>query len=336
MKIHKLYLTAFALVLAGVCGGVSAVVNAAPAPTVTNSQNTVKISPVRSDISIAPGETGAVTVRVTNLSKSKMELQVIENDFVDGNKEDGTPRLVLDADKYAPSHSLKRYMVPVKNVIIEGGKDADITVTINVPKDAKAGGYYGALRFQPVNVEGGANGGVDASAATLILLTVPGPMTEKMDVLEYNVYQGQATNSWFQSANDLSLKLRVVNMGSAHVAPMGQITVKNGDKVVDTINFNQEKPQNVVLPDGKRTWDVPLKNIGSFGHYTVEGVISYGSKNNTLNLTKSFWVIPVYVIAIAIGGTVLLVLLIVGIFLFLRSYKKRILGGGGRRGGYRR
>ena len=35
-----------------------------------------------------------------------------------------------------------------------------------------------------------------------------------MDVLEYNVYQGQATNSWFQSANDLSLSLRVVNMGS--------------------------------------------------------------------------------------------------------------------------
>ena len=53
------------------------------------------------------------------------------------------------------------------------------------------------LRFQPVNVEGGANGGVDASAATLILLPCPVPMTEKMDVLEYNVYQGQATNSWF-------------------------------------------------------------------------------------------------------------------------------------------
>lgn len=336
MKIHKLYLTAFALVLAGVSGGVSAIVNAAPAPSVINSQNTVKISPVRSDITIEPGKSGVVSVKVTNLSSSKMELKVIENDFVDGNKEDGTPRLVLDEDKYAPSHSLKRYMVPVKNVIIEAGKDVDIPVTINVPKDAKAGGYYGALRFQPLSVAGGANGGVDASSATLILLTVPGPMTEQLNVLEYNVYQGGATNAWFQSANDLSLKLRVVNMGSAHVAPMGQITVKNGDKIVDTINFNQEKPQNVVLPDGKRTWSVPLKNIGSFGHYTVEGVISYGSKNNTLNLTKSFWVIPVYVIFIAIGATLALILLIVGIFLFLRNYKKRILGGGGRRGGYRR
>lgn len=82
---------------------------------------------------------------------------------------------------------------------------------------------------------------------------------------------------------------------------------------------------------------VPLKDVGSFGNYTVVATFSYGKDNQTIEVTKSFWVVPVFVIVIAIAGTIGLIVLIVGIWLFLRNYKRRILKSHGRRsGGYRR
>jgi len=87
-----------------------------------------------------------------------------------------------------------------------------------------------------------------------------------------------------------------------------------------------------VLPDSARRWTIPLKNIGAFGYYTVEGTLTYGSKNETVNITQSFWVIPFAVIIGGIVGLLILIGLIVGIVAFLRSYKQRIINSQGRSG----
>jgi hypothetical protein len=87
----------------------------------------------------------------------------------------------------------------------------------------------------------------------------------------------------------------------------------------------------MVLPDSARRWDVPLKNIGSFGKYTVTATFTYGTKNQSIEVSKSFWIIPLYVILASVGGLILLIALIVGIWLFLRSYKRRILRSSARR-----
>ena len=90
----------------------------------------------------------------------------------------------------------------------------------------------------------------------------------------------------------------------------------------------------MVLPDSARRWEIPLDKVGEFGNYTVTATFTYGQKNQTIEVTKSFWVIPMSVIIAAIVGVIVLIALIVGIWLFLRGYKKRVLrshgGGGGR------
>ena len=335
---QRLQTNIFAVIVALIAAALFAVLISVSAHAVTstnNNLNTLKISPVRSDLSIEPGKSGSVTIQVTNLTKLPMTIQSIENDFIAGD-ERGTPALILDADKYAPTHSLKRFMVPIKNVTIEPGKTADIKLTIKVPADAQPGGYYGAVRFAPVAGDGATSVNLNASAASLVLLTVPGDAIEKLSLTEFSIMQGSKIDTVFQSANDIRASFRFQNLGSVQLGPFGKITVKQGDKAVYSYDFNIDTPREMVLPDSARRWDVPFKNIGSFGEYTVTATFTYGKNNETLNVTKSFWVIPWTVIIGAVVGLLALIGLVVGIWMFLKSYKRKILHSQSRRGGYRR
>lgn len=302
--------------------------------SVTNSANVLKLSPVRSDIQVAAGTSKTIQVTISNLTKAPLTVKAVANDFIAGD-ERGTPALILDADKFAPTHSLKRFMVPLNDVTIPASSNKTVGVVVIVPKDAQPGGYFGAIRFSPVGASANAQVNLNASAASLILLTVPGPAVEKLDLTEFAVQQGGKTGNYFQSANDLQTTVRFQNRGSIQMGPFGKLSVKEGDKVVYDVDFNNKDQRDVILPDSARRWDIPLKNIGSFGHYTVTATFAYGSKNQTIEVSQSFWVVPQMVIFAAIGGTIALILLIVGIWLFLRSYKRRIERNT-RRGGFRR
>lgn len=300
----------------------------------TNQANTLKVSPVRSDISVKPGENKTVDVTVTNLTDADVAVQPIENDFV-AKGEDGTPALILDANEYAPTHSLKRFMLPLDNFTIPANKAKTVKVIIAVPKTAQAGGYFGAIRFAPTDPSNSGQVNLSASVASLMLLTVPGPMTEKLNLTDYSVQQNGKSGTYFQNPNNLAFSFRFENKGSVQEAPFGNISVKNGDKVVYSADFNNKTQRDMVLPDSARRWTIPLKNIGTFGYYTVEGTLTYGSKNETVNISQSFWVIPFAMIIGGIVGLLVLIGLIVGIVVFLRGYKRRIINSQGR-GGRRR
>jgi hypothetical protein len=298
---------------------------ATPAPTaVTNNTNTLKISPLRTDITINAGETGVVKTFVTNITGKAIAIHPIENDFVSGD-EKGTPSIILDENSYAPTHSLKRFMVPLKDVTIAPNETKQIEVSIAVPKTAQPGGYYGAVRFAPVSTGGSSQVNLNASAASLILMTVPGATTEKLVMTNFDVQQDGGKGSNFRTPNNLSLLLRFQNKGNVQESPFGQIYVKKGNKVVYTYNFNQNNPKDTILPDSSRRWEVPIKNIGKFGKYTVGGTFTYGTKNQSIQVTKTIWIIPTTYILGAIGAVVLIVLLIVGIVFGLRRYKQKLV-----------
>ena len=286
-----------------------------------NATNTLKISPVRSDIQVKPGESKTVEVVIINLTDAPMTVRAITNDFIAGD-ERGTPALILDPDQYAPSHSLKRFMKPISDVTIPAGKDKVVDVVINVPKNAQAGGYFGAVRFAPTDPEGGGQVNMSASVASLILLTVPGPMTEKLDLTTFNIEQGGKAGTFFQSANDLTAAIRFESKSNVQVAPFGKVSVKQGDKVVYEYDFNGQQPRDMILPDSARRWDIPLKNINSFGNYTVYATLTYGTTNQTIETSKSFWVIPWTIIAIAVGAVLLLVGVVLIIIFAIRRRKR--------------
>jgi hypothetical protein len=300
--------------------------------TTNNNLNTLKISPLRTDLSIAPGKSGKVSMKVTNLTKAPMTIHPIENDFVAGD-EKGTPALILDENKFAPTHSLKHFMAPLKDVTIPAGAIQDIPLEIDVPASAKAGGYYGAVRFAPTSGDSSGSVNLNASAASLVLLTVPGPVVEQLNLTNSDIMQsGKVVSGFVNNSDGLSLSVRFENKGNLQDAPFGQVYVKQGDKVVYSQDFNQTNPRDMVLPDSARRWDIPLKNIGTFGKYTIGATFTYGTKNQSVEVSKTIWIIPTTYIIAGVVGLIVLIGLIVGIWLFLRGYKRRILRKNGRGG----
>ncbi|MGH7218549.1 MAG: WxL protein peptidoglycan domain-containing protein [Candidatus Microsaccharimonas sp.] len=295
------------------------------------SANTLKITPLRTDLTVEPGKTGIVEVTVTNLTDEEIMVRPIQNDFIQGSAEDGTPSLILDADEYAPTHSLKRFMSPMEDVTIPANEGKTIEVAITVPAGAQAGGYFGAVRFAPTTPDSGGQVNLSASVASLILLTVPGPVEETLKLTSFELVQGGKAGTDFRSPNDLKLAFRFENKGNIQLAPFGKISVSQGDEVIYDYDFNTKDPRDMILPDGARKWEVPLENIGEFGHYTVNATFSYGSKNQTIDIERSFWVIPTAYIIAAIVAILLLVGLIVWLIFFLRGRKRRMARRSGRR-----
>jgi hypothetical protein len=312
--------------------GNSAVFAASTAATPSASNQVLKVSPIKTDVTVPAGTTGTVKILVSNISDKPITVQPIENDFVAGG-ENGQPALVLDPNSYAPSHSLKRFMVPLNNVTIAAHDGAQVTVSITVPKVAQAGGYFGAIRFSPI-VNGSSSGSsvaLSESVASLILMTVPGPTTEQLTMTNFAIQQNGSSSTNFRTPNNLSLFVRFLNKGNLQESPFGQIDVQKGKKVVYSYNFNQADPKKEILPDSARRWTVPLKGFGKFGKYTISGTFTYGTKGETIDVTKTVWIIPTAYIIVIIIIVVLLVLLIGGGWLFLKSYKRRILKSSRRR-----
>ena len=292
----------------------------------TSTANTLKVSPVRSDVIIKAGESSEVPITITNLTGADVVVAPIENDFVQGD-ENGTPSIILDANEYAPTHSLKRFMTPLKNVTVPKNGSAVVKVKITVPKDAQSGGYFGALRFAPTTPDTGGQVNLSASVASLILLTVPGPVTEQLNLTSFEIQQGQggkgATD--FRTPDDLKVAFRFENKGNIQEGPFGKISVTKGKELIYDYDFNQNTPREVILPDGARKWEVPLKNIGEFGNYTVHATFTYGSTNKTIEVERSFWIIPTYMIIAAIAILVVLVAGIVFLIFWLKGRRKRAI-----------
>lgn len=287
--------------------------------------NTLKVTPVRTDVSVDPGKTKIVKVTVTNPSDQKVAVRVIQNDFKAGDEE-GTPAIILDEDEFAESHSLKRFMTPIENIMLEAEETKTVEVKLVVPADAEPGGYFGVVRFAPANPDEGGQVNVSASVASLILLTVNGEAPEKLDLTEFSVEQGGRSKSFFVSADNVVVKARFQNDGAVQAGPFGKISVTKGDEVVYETDFNNKEQRDVVLPDSARRWTIPVDHISSFGKYTVSATFTYGAENKTIDVSETFWVVPRNVIIAAIVGLLLLVGAIVGGVMYFRR-RRNSFGG---------
>jgi hypothetical protein len=301
------------------------------------SDNGLKIAPVRSDITVEAGTSRTVTVTVTNVTSSISSYDVLINDFTAGSDESGQPQILLDADKFAPSHSLKRLVGEVPGVTLNPGDSKNVNVTITVPKDYPAGGYYGAIRLVPHTEEGAVNQNVtlSASVGSLVLVTVPGNINQQVSVASLDVRKSVNANevdvprTIFTNNKDLNAVIRFQNGGDVQEQPFGKLTLKNWrGKTIATYEVNETKdgaPRGNVLPDSIRKFNTPLDKVGSFGKYSLEGNFGYGDSGQLITASSSFYVIPLAVILAFVG---LIAAILFAIFLLpriIRRYNKRVV-----------
>lgn len=295
--------------------------------------NGIKVSPVRTEVTMNPGESRTVSLTVQNITSTSSEYEAIVNDMV-AKGENGQAALILEADQYAPSHSLKRYISSIPSVQIDAGKYKEVKATITIPKSAAGGGYYGAIRFVPAGTKIDKNVTLSASVASIILVRVNGDVTENMVIESFDVRKGAeglGGSSFFTTNKNLYSVVRFKNKGNVHEQPFGKVRVLKGSKVVLETEINKTDPRGNVLPDSVRRFDTELTKLGSFGKYTVQGNFGYGSNGQLLSATTSFWVVPLPLIIGTFVVIVLLLALIFGLPKMIKKYNRNVLRKAGRR-----
>jgi hypothetical protein len=290
------------------------------ASAATTTSNALRISPVRNDLTIKPGESKSEAVTVQNITGNTVNLRAIVNDFGPSSDESGQPKIYLDENSSAPSHGLKNYISGLTNVSLKPNESKEVKYTITMPKDA-VGGYFGVVRFVPADKDTEKQISLTASVGSLVLITVPGDVKEQLGVASFNLSKsnGKATN-FVTDGKGLQANVRFQNTGNIQLAPFGKVQLRKSGKTIQTYEINTADPKGVVLPDSIRKFSVNLQDKAtSFGKYTVDGNFGYGSKGQLITVSKTFWVVPMpYIIAL-----IILILIILGaIFVFPRMMKQ--------------
>jgi hypothetical protein len=295
------------------------------------ANNGYRLSPVRTDLTIAKGASDQVTVYIQNASSSEEHLQVVVDDFEAPTNESGYPALLLNGAA-APSHSLKQFVtIPTPTLTLQPNQQEAVSVNIAIPPDATSGGYYGAIRFAPISISANGNKNVNlsASVASLVLVTVPGNLQEHMSISSFGISQGSSTNtvtkSIFFSNNHLNGIIRFQNTGNVQEQPFGNVVLKKGNKELGTFAVNNADVPGNVLPGSIRLFTVKLSKVGWFGEYKAEGNFGYGSQGQLLTASATFYVIPVLVIIIIILIILLILFLIFGLPRVIRAYNRRVI-----------
>jgi len=298
--------------------------------TGTGAGNGMRVSPVHSELTLQPGEATTVDVFITNVTGQKTTFQAIINDFVASGDESGNPAIILDPSQSAPSHGLKQFIAPVANFTLNPGEQKDVKAVINLPKNVAPGGYYGAVRFAAVNAGTGKNVSLSASVASLILVRVAGDVKEQLSIASFDTRDQDKSRTIFTSNKSIDAVVRFQNSGNVQEQPFGKILLKKGSKQIGSFDVNNTTPAGNVLPDSVRKFSVPLKGIGKFGKYSLEGNFGYGTSGQLLSAKTTFYVVPIPVIIIAL---ILIVLILVAIFeapRLVRRYNRRVLRKAGR------
>jgi hypothetical protein len=305
------------------------------ASAASSGGNGLRVSPVRTDLTIYPGKSEKVSVNVTNVTTRTAELQTVVNDFIANPNESGQPAIILNPNQYAPSHSLKRFASTGGNFTLRPGEQKNVIVNINIPANAAGGGYYGAIRFAPASNVNGPNQTVSlaGSVGSLVLVKVPGDIKEQLSIASFDARVNDRPSSFFLHSDDIDAVVRFQNQGNIQEAPFGKILLKNhSGKVLAAYEVNGETPPGNVLPDSIRKFPIPLKDkVGSFGQYKLEGNFGYGSSGQLLSASTTFYVIPIWVIALFIAVVALLAFLVFGMPRLVKAYNKRVLRRAGRR-----
>jgi len=290
-----------------------------------SSGDGLKVSPVRTDVTIEPGHSQIVKLFIQNITKGTATFQVIVNNFT-ANGESGVPALYLKGnDNESIIHGLKQFIAPISDVTLKANQEKAVNVVITIPKNNAGGGYYGAVRFAPASVTSKNSVSLSASVASLILVTVPGPaLRQQLNLSSFVVSQNNQVGSLFFSNKNIKVIAKFDNTGNVQVEPFGKIIVKNSSgKTLLTKSINNAVPPGNVLPDSIRAFKLTLNNLSSFGKYSVSGNFGYGTNGQLLSATTTFYVIAPWIIILVVAIIVIIILVIIFMPKLFRAWYKR-------------
>ena len=290
------------------------ILNTAPSALAQELQRTFTVVNPAIVQNLNPGDKAEGITKVINDSDVPLTFTIGVQDYIVADNK-GTPNLLppnILNNKYSAAAWIGVYP---STFTLKPREKQIINYYIQIPKDAKPGGHYAALVYQPkVDVKTGQTGGVTtAQIGSLFYVTVKGPVKEDSRISKFFANP-------FQEYGPVKILTQIKNNGDLHITPTGSITL-TGLFTNSTYTFNDQKksstPIGNIFPETARDFENTVGKTLMIGRYKAVLLASYGVNNNLpLTATLYFWVFPWRI-------ALIIILLVIALILGGKYYQKR-------------
>lgn len=271
------------------------------------------VGPARQQITINPGETASFAIKYYNQSEIPLNGVVNVADFV-VDSIDGSPRIVDVADQANPKYSASKWVtLSLDQVAIAPNDRVIVSGSLSVPQDARPGGRYVSVYFEPAigtptSVDAGGATGVTPRVASLLYIRVNGPISEAATI------SSLFTKSFYEYG-PIEVTANIINNGDYHIRPRGVFTLSNAlGGIVEQASLKEAN----IFPEAMRIFTSTIGEKWMIGRYKITLNSTYGEKARIMERSVYVWVFPWRVALI-----ILLSILIIGII--GRSIYKNII-----------
>lgn len=274
----------------------------------------ITIVPPTLERNVNPGDKAEGTLKVVNDSATPITFKAVVRDFI---VEDtiGTPK-ILATDELSQKYSASSWLaIFPDSFTVPAGTSQTLNYYLQVPLDARPGGRYAAVVYEPQELIGvdGTGAGVETHLGSLFILRVNGDVLENATVARFQV-------PGFSEYGPVELITEIENLSDTHIKPKGVITIKN---MFGQVMETQALPEHNIFPEAIREFKNNVGKKYMAGRYTAELQATYGTESNlTLYAVTNFIVFPWKIAGIiALAGIFVILLL-----LYIRKRKNEKKG----------
>jgi len=241
----------------------------------------VGVRPLRTEVSIKPGETKTAILEVINRNEKETVFEAVLEPITAAD-EAGYPIIGAESN-LAPEQNVVSWIkfAEEKQVTVPGNDKKSVEIFITAPANAEPGGHYAAIYYQPIiseekNVQGVK---IQTRVASLILVTVEGAINKEGELTSFSL------NKELYFDQPINFNVSFKNTGTIHLKPQGRITLfdENNNQIMNIARYkdsqtNEEKVTNFipvnlnrgnVIPNTERTFEAKWsegyqKQVGKF------------------------------------------------------------------------
>ena len=254
----------------------------------------IQISPAKQKISLAPGSSYVGSMKVMNVGYLPFSYEVYATPYsVSGDQY--SPNYTDEATYSHMSEWITFDQSTVKGTL-QPDTSIDVAFTVNVPKDAPAGGQYAAIMAQTDNANGD-----EATIRTIhrvgmiLYAAVPGTTNNCVEITKNTV------NSFYFNP-PITVSSLVKNCGN--VEQTATYTVKMYPLFSNEAVFsNEDNPQQLdIYPDTSRFNSITWEGAPQIGIFKVTQTIDFGNENiENHEVTKYVLICPLWLLFVIIA-----------------------------------
>ncbi len=240
---------------------------AVPASAQQTGQAGLSVAPPNTELTLSGGEQVTRSLTITNEGSASASITLTANNFVASGEEGGASYLPKGTGGLADWMTLAP-----GSFDLAGGASQNVTVTIDVPRNASAGGHYASVFAYTAAADNvsGSGAAVTTAIGANFLVNISGNVVESASIAEFST-----PRSRLNAGEDVEFTIRVSNSGNTHVSPTGVVEVYRKGVKVDEVALNAAG--SVVLPNSTRAFTVTSDKALLPGAYSAVAIVSYGS-----------------------------------------------------------